>query len=290
MTQNAVVSFMQPRSLTEAMEAAKVMANSTLVPANFQGKPGDILIAGQMAAELGVSWMQGLQNIAVINGRPCIWGDLLLALVMAHPHFEDITEEYDEANKVATCTIKRKNMKSAVSQSFSWEDAIRAGLADKDTYKKYPRRMLQMRARSWAVRDCMPDALRGIPVAEEIQYVNVIEPDKVELTETDDGLAKLKEAMGAALPAPVEPEEGSVEAWVNSIDISQSIDELNRIAADIKTDPDLTDPDRVTLRTAYSERKLALEMAAQESADADPAQHPDVQEPGDIPDFFAGAA
>lgn len=288
MTDNAVVSFMQPRSLTEAMEAAKVMANSTLVPQAFQNKPGDILIAGQMAAELGVSWMQGLQNIAVINGRPCIWGDLLLALVMAHPHFEDISEEFDEANKVATCTIKRKNMKSAVSQSFSWEDAIRAGLADKDTYKKYPRRMLQMRARSWAVRDCMPDALRGIPVAEEIQYVNVIQPDKVELTETDDGLARLKEAMGA-LPAPEAAGNPEADEWLRRITQCGNSEALNKLGKEL-AGADLPDPERVKLRTAYSSRRDELAMAAQEAADADPSQHPDVQEPGDIPDFFAGAA
>ncbi len=284
----AIVSFMQPTSLSEAMEAARVMAESTLVPATFQGKPGDILIAGQMAAELGVSWMQGLQNIAVINGRPAIWGDLLLALVMAHPQFEDITEEYDDENKVATCTIKRKNMASSVTQTFSWEDAMQAGLHDKDTYKKYPRRMLQMRARSWAVRDCMPDALRGIPVAEEIQYVNVIEPEKVELTETDDGVAKLKEAIGAteALPPPEEVGDTALDAWLHTIDGCTSLPDLETIGAQI-AGAELEDPDKVTLRTEFGRKREQLQMEAADQKHE--AQMADGEE-GDIPDFFGAQA
>jgi hypothetical protein len=49
------------------------------------------------------------------------------------------------------------------------EDAKRAGLLGKDNWKNYPRRMLQMRARSWALRDCFSDVLLGMRLAEELQ-------------------------------------------------------------------------------------------------------------------------
>jgi len=192
---NDITPFLQPSSLQEAMEAAKIMANSTLVPEAFQGKAGDILIAGQMGAELGVSWMQALSNIAVINGRPAIWGDLTLALVRKHPDFESIEETYDADSQTATCVIKRKSDKKPVTQTFSWQDAIDAGLTGKDTYQKYKRRMLQMRARSWAIRDCMPDALRGISIAEEVMD---IEPRPTDIVvEAEGGVDKVKEALAA---------------------------------------------------------------------------------------------
>src|SRR5688572_17594277 len=70
----------RPNSLAEAMEFSKMVAVSSFCPADFKGKPGDVLIAIQMGAEVGLSPLQALQNIAIIKGRPCIWGDGALAL------------------------------------------------------------------------------------------------------------------------------------------------------------------------------------------------------------------
>ena len=64
-----------PQTLTEATELAGLLAQSTIVPIDFRGKPGDVLVAMMMGGEVGLSPIQSLQNIAVINGRPCIWGD-----------------------------------------------------------------------------------------------------------------------------------------------------------------------------------------------------------------------
>ena len=73
-----------PSSLKEAMEYAQIIANSTMVPKNYQGKPGDILVAVQMGAELGLKPIQALQNIAVINGRPSVYGAMLCLLLYKH--------------------------------------------------------------------------------------------------------------------------------------------------------------------------------------------------------------
>ena len=52
--------------------------------------------------------MQSLQNIAVINGRPSLWGDALIAVCKAHPDWGGMKEEYIEEEAKAVCTIKRK--------------------------------------------------------------------------------------------------------------------------------------------------------------------------------------
>src|ERR1051325_7073679 len=74
---------LRPRNFEEAYRFANIMAESDLVPKDFQKKPANVLVAVQLGMELGVSPMQALQNIAVINGRPCIWGDLLPAIIFA---------------------------------------------------------------------------------------------------------------------------------------------------------------------------------------------------------------
>lgn len=156
---------LSPKSLEEAMRFADMLASSSIVPKDYLGKPGNCLVAIQWGYEIGLQPMQAMQSIAVINGRPSLWGDAMLALVKAHPAFEWIKESAD-ANG-ATCTVKRRG-EPEVSQTFTVEDAKRAGLYGKaGPWQQYPKRMLQMRARGFALRDAFPDALRGVISAEE---------------------------------------------------------------------------------------------------------------------------
>lgn len=156
-----------PRTFDEIKTFAHIAARTELVPKSFQGKPDAIFVAAQMGAELGLTPMQSLQNIAVINGRAALWGDAVLALVTSHRDCEDITETFDEAKMSATCTIKRRGRTPIVS-TFSEQDAQRAGLWGKaGPWTQYPKRMLQMRARGFAARDAFPDALRGLVTVEE---------------------------------------------------------------------------------------------------------------------------
>lgn len=159
-----------PKSIDEALRFADMLSKSNLVPKDFLGNPGNILVAIQWGFELGLQPMQALQNIAVINGRPSIWGDAVIALVKSSPVCEYVVEEIN--GERAICRVKRKN-EPEQSRSFSIEDARKAGLLDKDVWKKYPTRMLQMRARSWGLRDVFPDVLRGMPIAEELQDIEI---------------------------------------------------------------------------------------------------------------------
>ncbi len=158
-----------PRNLTEAMNFADVMSKSSIVPKDFQGNPGNILVAVQWGMELGLQPLQAMQNIAVINGRPALWGDAVIALVRSSSLCEYVREDLTDG--VATCRVKRRGEEEQV-RTFSMQDAQRAGLAGKSgPWSQYPSRMLQMRARSWALRDVFPDVLRGMPVAEEVMDI-----------------------------------------------------------------------------------------------------------------------
>jgi hypothetical protein len=129
------------------------------------------MVAVQHGLELGLAPMQALQSIAIINGKPCIYGDAALALCTAHPAFLDIEETTE--GSAATCVVKRRD-RSAVVRTFTEADAKKAGLWGKSgPWQQYPNRMLQMRARSWALRDAFPDALRGLGIREEVSDYQV---------------------------------------------------------------------------------------------------------------------
>lgn len=166
-----------PDTMEDAWRMAQHFAKSRMVPKDFQNNPEDVLVAVMWGAELGMKPMASLQGIAVINGRPAVYGDLLLAIVTSHPDYEDHKEWSDgEGDKLTYhCTFKRKG-KEACTRSFSVADAKKAGLWGKaGPWTNYPQRMLQMRSRSWAARDRFPDALKGMHVAEEA--MDVIPPE-----------------------------------------------------------------------------------------------------------------
>ena len=156
----------QLRSFDELGRFCKAVINSGLAPKSFNS-PEAVMVAIQHGMELGLAPMQALQSIAIVNGKPVVYGDTALALATAHPAFLDI-EETVEGN-TATCVVKRRD-RSAVVRTFSEADAKKAGLWGKaGPWQQYPSRMLQMRARSWALRDAFPDALRGLGIREEVQ-------------------------------------------------------------------------------------------------------------------------
>jgi len=156
-------------NLAEVKEYAEIIAKTTMIPRNYQNRSGDILVAIQMGAELGLKPIQSLQNIAVINGKPSVYGDTLIALVQTNPLCEYINESFDEASNTAICTVKRQGQDEYTAR-FSKEDATVAGLWGKvGPWKSYPKRMLQMRARGFALRDKFADVLGGLITAEEAQ-------------------------------------------------------------------------------------------------------------------------
>ena len=100
-----------PTTLAEAVQFSEMLASSSMVPRAYQGKPQDVLVCVQWGYEMGLAPMQALQNIAVINGKPSVYGDAAMALVQASAVCEDV-EEYFEGegtvNPVAVCVAKRK--------------------------------------------------------------------------------------------------------------------------------------------------------------------------------------
>lgn len=180
---------MRPRNIDEGMKLAALLAKSDLVPKDFQNKPANVYLAIQWGAELGLPPGQALQSIAVINGRPSMWGDGMLALVWASGKLQWIDERYDDtdpANPTAVCEVQRVGAPRSHTQTFSLKDATAAGLSTKTgPWQQYRLRMLKLRARGFCLRDVFPDVLRGIISAEEaddlpVEAVSVREVDHLD--------------------------------------------------------------------------------------------------------------
>jgi len=159
-------------SFDDAFRFSQMVAKSEFAPKDFKGKPESCLLAIQHGSEVGLSPMQSLQSIAVINGRPTIWGDAALALVQSSPVCEYVREyiEGEGDALVAVCEAKRRGYPAPTVVRFSVADAKKAGLWGKSgPWQQYPTRMMTLRARGFALRNAFADALRGLITAEEAQ-------------------------------------------------------------------------------------------------------------------------
>jgi len=173
--------LMSPQTFAELDRWAQRAAATDLVPKEFRGKPDAILVCVQYGLEIGLTIMQSLSSIAVINGKATLWGDAVLALCTRSPLCEDVIEEplVDEKGDVTgyIVTAKRKGRLPKVSR-FTVDDAKRAKLWGKQgPWTEYPQRMLQMRARTFALRDAFPDVLRGITSREEAMDYQTIDAE-----------------------------------------------------------------------------------------------------------------
>lgn len=199
---------MTPRTFDEALKFAELMAKSDLVPKDFKDKPGNILVAIQKGQEVGLSPMAALETIAVINGRASLWGDGLLGIVQGSQVYEWI-DESQCSEKAGICTVKRKG-EQPYTVTFTLEDAKRAGLLGKQgPWTQYTKRMLQLRARGFALRDKFADVLKGLVAAEEALDAVTILPAESAAPKSES----LKEKLRAQIEAPKEVETLPVDRY-----------------------------------------------------------------------------
>ena len=180
---------MSPTNVEGLWRIAQLIARSGFKPKGVD-TPEQVFVAVGAGLEVGLSPMQSIQNIMVVNGRPSLWGDALLGLVQASGKMTDMKESFEGKGDslCAVCHVERADRSTPVVQRFSVADAKLAGLWGKSgPWTQYPKRMLQMRARAFALRDTFPDVLKGLSAAEEtMDYTIVATADGTEVIEPRD--------------------------------------------------------------------------------------------------------
>ncbi len=261
------------------MQLAGKLASSELVPKSFRGKPQDLFICWAMGYQVGLTPEQSMQCIAVINGKPAMWGDDMLALCMAHKDFDDIIEEpllKDLAVVGYSCIVKRKG-KADKTNIFTLDMAKRAGLLAKGgVWTQYPERMLKLRARGFSLRDAFPDALKGIKSREEVEdYIDgeykVVEQkgSRTELLKQD--FISKKGGSNDGLVSELENKEDRQEATqdIQQREVGSIREETDQLHIEIKR---LIDEKQFT-QDRLDKALHFYEVDSIENLDADSAEH-----------------
>lgn len=166
-----------PQDFDSAWRIANAVTKAGMAPKGLESAER-AMVAILHGLEVGLTPMNALQSIAVVNGRPTIWGDGAIGLVRASGLAEFIDETIvaekvgDGTQLVAICRAKRKN-EPVIERRFSQADAVAAGLWGKaGPWTQYPKRMLQLRARAFALRDGWADVLKGLGIKEEVDDIS----------------------------------------------------------------------------------------------------------------------
>jgi hypothetical protein len=203
----------EPRSLGEAMELAKMLAGSALLPRNLK-TPQDVLVVMMTGKELGISTMQAVRSIWVNNGKPELSADLLVGLVKRHRDVCEwfiVEDESDEQHGVVT--TKRVGAPKPERFTYTLEDARLAGLLGKDNWRRHPKDMLLARACARAARKVYPDLVANMYLPDELEDVRPAQREEREINPAPvTKTAELKEQLKArglkAEEKPVGPKLG----------------------------------------------------------------------------------
>lgn len=184
------------------------LSRTPTIPDRYKNKPDEMLAAVLVGKELGIEPMEAINSLFLVNGQVSMTGKLMSALVHRAGHELHVKMGI----KGATVTCLRRDpytheLHEVGEVSFSQEDAERANLMEKPTYRAYPSVMMAWRAVSQACRIYFADVLSGVAYVPE--EVNIEAP--LEAIAVDEFAAI--EVDGVDLDA-----ENAVAEVVNTLD------------------------------------------------------------------------
>jgi hypothetical protein len=218
---------------TDLVQISHELSRSRLVPAAFRGKPEDILLIAMTGQELGFGATASLRLIHVIEGKPSLSAEGMLALVRRDGHSVSGASNDTEARVAG----RRGDNGDEMEVTFTLDDAKRANLTGKDTWKKYPKSMLWSRAVSQLCRMLFPDVLLGVSYVPDELGVDAIDIEPVEQA-TDEQIMEIE----AVLSDLDEDAKADLKAWWKNERLPRlellDTHQADQVIARLRTTPD----------------------------------------------------
>lgn len=147
-----------------AHDIAILLSETEFVPDHFRGNPASATAAVLAGAEVGLSPMQSLQSLYVVNGKPAMYAQTLRALVQAAGH--EIWVEDQTDTRVIICG-RRRGSRQVEKAVWSIDRAKKAGYTRNQKYQSDPIGMLTARGTADVCRRIAADALAGLAYSVE---------------------------------------------------------------------------------------------------------------------------
>lgn len=270
----ALSGTLVPRNLIEVKELATFLSASDLIPKSLGGRKENVAMVLLMGHEIGCGGVAALRNIYVVNGRPCIYGDLATALVRKSGLCESLDYHFEGEGSSLKCvaTGKRKGDAKPHTEEFSWADAMSGGLVDKNpTYKKHPKDMIMWKALHRLFKFLWPDVLHGISIRETIM-------DEVEEADVVGSVEIISEPAAPA-PAPEKKPTAKKATVITDEELKAKAEAARAEKARMEAEEEakvkaVAEAEAVAKRIAAEEAQRKAEAEAKAKAEADKAEEP----------------
>lgn len=300
----------EPTNGAEAAAVANVLWKSGLVTAFDRGsnekRPAtfhEIMVLMMTARTMGLSVMQGISGLDLIEGRAVPRSRLLASLARARPDFVALRPLESTATK--SRWLVHRQGEEPLEVEYTIEDAQRAGLTSKKNWQRYPRTMLNQRCQAEAVQLAFPEVGLGMPAAEEIIEDRDAErapppPDVVRQREEEIARGFTRGTSGpprAELPPPTptltikpipEPERVSVAAarqrFLREAEDAgaASLAEIEDAAIEVADQPDiahLTDAQAAAVIAHLKSKRVAQQLGTLKPDEDEPPPPSDADRP-----------
>lgn len=174
----AINAFGSASAFATAQRIATALAQSTMVPAQYQGNVPNCLIAIELASRIGASVFAVMQSMDIIHGRPGWRATFLIATVNASRRFTPIRYRWEgkAGSPEYGCRAVAKDVETGeecIGALISWGMVRAEGWDAKSgsKWKTMPEQMFMYRAAGFWTRVYAPEMSMGLRTAEEEQDI-----------------------------------------------------------------------------------------------------------------------
>lgn len=263
----------EPEDFSQVWALAHWLQNSQLIPSALRGKPADLLIVIATGRELGLSPMQSLRSLHVVDGKPGMSAELIAARIRSSKvcRYLRLVESTDE---IATYVTQRVEDDTPTTISFTIEEARSMGLAGKDNYRKQAATMLRARCISKTGRAVYQDVMSGV---YEIDELNDIASTSAAVIDSRPPEPKSVAALASLAKKKADPAAATnAQAPTTLLQPPQEAPGAATAATNARATPTLLQPTTPTVEpetaSALEEPPLEDEQAPAAPAPAAPAQ------------------
>lgn len=226
---NALTRSLEPTTLDEATQLARAAVASKLYSVASPEAALMILLTGR---DLGLTASQSFRAVYIVSGKPVVSSDAMVAAIRR----SGLCDSWRVVESTAErCTIEttRKGEQEPERETFTREDAERAGLWRKDVWRQYPRDMLRHRAAAGLARRVYPDVILGCYAPGEIEE----EPQRATVEQVRMTPEAIVEEYDREVAGGADPDEAFERAKAAgrahrcAVKVQQIVNERERAAA-----------------------------------------------------------
>lgn len=222
-------------------QQAEMMVKSGFLPPAVN-TPEKVITIALTGRELGIGMMEAVRGINVIQGKPSVSPQLMLALARRTGELANL--EMKTGATGATVTITRKGQ-TPYTTTFGPGEALALGLSGKDNYKKQASTMYQWRALAANLRVTFPDAISGLYTPDEMgATVNVTAEGDMQVVDEGPKTQDRPQIAQEAVSTPETSPNPEVTEWLAEPPQNPTQAEAEVVSANPEPEPEPPAPDK----------------------------------------------